>query len=216
MPPAVPLPLPRPLPTSTAPADAAAPGAQAILYQERTNEAAGTADNGTVVWSLAQESPGDGARPEPVIYGEATIPGDGVRLSLTIKRNVDITIPASHTVELIFTTPENFDGGIDSILRIALKPSEDDAGEPLLGIPVKIADGYFVVALNESPPDLRTNLGLLESDQWIDVPLIYKSGRRALITLEKGAFGNFAFNGAVSAWRWRAGMAETHTAGTAQ
>ena len=155
-----------------------------------------------MVWSLAQESPGDGVPPEPVIHGEAIIPGDGVRLSLTIKRNVDITIPASHTVELIFTTPENFDGGIDSILRIALKPSEDDAGEPLLGIPVKIADGYFVVALNESPPDLRTNLSLLESGQWIDVPLIYKSGRRALITLEKGAFGNFAFNGAVSAWRW--------------
>ena len=54
----------------------------------------------------------------------------------------------------------------------------------------------------------------LQNDQWIDVPLVYKSGRRAMMTLEKGAFGNFAFNGAVSAWRWRAGMAETDTAGT--
>jgi hypothetical protein len=208
MSPAVPVPLARPLPTSTARTGAAAAGAQAIFYQERTSEAGGTAEMGTIVWSLVQESPGFGAPPEPAIHGKAVIPGVGVRLSLSIKRNVDITIPASHTVEMIFTTPENFEGGgIDSILRIALKPSEVDAGEPLLGIPVKIADGYFIVALNEGQPDLRSNLSLLESDQWIDVPLTFKSGRRALMTLEKGAFGNFAFNGAVSAWRWNSELA---------
>ena len=129
---------------------------------------------------------------------------------MTIKRNAERTVPASHTVEMIFTMPENFGGGgIDNILRIALKPSEVAAGAPLLGIPLKIADDYFVVALNEVRMDVRTNLDLLQSDQWIDVPLVYKSGRRAMITLEKGAFGNFAFNGAVSDWRWRAGMAET-------
>ena len=224
---AVPLPMPRPVPTgavpasvvpaSAAPASTAAPGAQAIFYQEWTNEADGTAEFGTVVWSLVQQSPGSRAPLEPAIHGEAVIPGGGVRLSMTIKRNADLTVPASHTVEMIFTMPENFGGGgIDNILRIALKPSEVAAGAPLLGIPLKIADDYFVVALNEVPMDVRTNLDLLQSDQWIDVPLVYKSGRRAMITLEKGAFGNFAFNDAVNDWRWRAGMAETDTAGTPQ
>jgi hypothetical protein len=215
---AVPLPAPRPVPTGVRPTSAApAPGAQAIFYQEWTNEADGTAEFGTVVWSLVQQSPGPGAPLEPAIHGEAVIPGDGVRLSMTIKRNADRTVPASHTVEMIFTMPENFGGGgIDNILRIALKPSEAAGGAPLLGIPLKIADDYFMVALNEVRMDVRTNLDLLQSDQWIDVPLVYKSGRRAMITLEKGAFGNFAFNDAVNDWRWRAGMAESDIAGTPQ
>jgi hypothetical protein len=214
---AVPLPSPRPVPTGAVPASTAALGAQAIFYQEWTSEADGTAEFGTVVWSLVQESPGFGAPPEPAIRGEAIIPGDGVRLKLTIRRNADKTLPAGHTIEMIFTMPENFGGGgIDNILRVALKPSELAAGAPLLGIPLKIADGYFVVALNDGQMDVWTNLDLLQSDQWIDVPLVYKSGRRAMITLEKGAFGNFAFNDAVSDWRWRARMAESDAAGTPQ
>ena len=162
------------------------------------------------MWSLAQEPPGDGVPAEPVIRGEAVIPGDHITMSMTIKRNVDATIPASHTIELIFTTPDNFDGGgIDNILRVAFKQSEVAAGNPLLGIPVKITDGYFLVALSDGPADVTANLARLRNDQWIDVPLIFKSGRRALLTMEKGAVGNFAFNGAVSAWQWHARIKES-------
>ncbi|RVC59810.1 hypothetical protein EN779_15135, partial [Mesorhizobium sp. M4B.F.Ca.ET.088.02.2.1] len=44
-------------------------------------------------------------------------------------------LPASHIIEMIFLTPEGFDGGgVDNILRIAMKSSEQDAGSPLIGI----------------------------------------------------------------------------------
>jgi len=40
---------------------------------------------------------------------------------------------------------------------------------------------------------------LLESS-WIDVPLGYTTGRRALVTLEKGALGNKVFKDAFADW----------------
>ena len=191
-----------------APADdtgAASPvavGQKAIFYEERTNVAEGSAEVGTIVWSLVQQSPGNDLPPEPAIRAEAKIPGKDMSMTMTIKRNVDSTIPASHTIEMIFITPDNFDGGgIETVLRVALKSTEEQAGNPLLGIPVKITDGYFLVALSDTKAEVETNLSLLKRDQWIDVPLVYKSGRRALFTMEKGVPGDKVFDEAIKAWQ---------------
>ena len=134
-------------------------GQKAIFYEERTSVAQGSAEPGTIVWSLVQESPGGDLPPEPAIRAEATIPGKDVQLRMTIRRNADKTLPASHILEMIFLTPEGFDGGgIENILRVALKSSEQDAGNPLLGIPAKIADGFFLVALNDTKAEVDANL----------------------------------------------------------
>lgn len=176
-------------------------GQSAIFYEERTSVAEGSANNGSVVWSITQESPGDNLPPEPTIHAEATIPERGVQLRLTIRRNVDQSLPASHIVELIFLTPENFPGGgVNQVLRMAMKRNEQDTGSPLLGIPAKIADGFFLIALSDNPADVETNSTLLRRESWIDIPLVYSSGRRALITLEKGAPGNRIFQEALEAW----------------
>jgi hypothetical protein len=177
-------------------------GQRAIFYEERTNVAEGSAEPGSIVWSLVQESPGGDLPPEPAIRAEATIPGKDVQLRMTIRRNADQTLPASHIVEVIFLTPEGFEGGgIDNVLRISMKGSEQEAGSPLIGIPAKIADGFFLVALNDSKPEIDANLTLLRRQSWIDVPVIYKSGRRALFTMEKGIPGAKVFDEAMKAWQ---------------
>ncbi len=189
-----------PAPEATQPALAV--GQKAIFYEERTSTAEGSAEPGNIVWSLVQESPGGEAPPEPAIRAEANIPGKNIQLRMTIRRNTDETLPASHIVELIFLTPEGFEGGgIDNILRIAMKTSEQDAGSPLIGIPAKIADGFFLVALNDTKADEQANLTLLRNQDWIDIPIIYKSGRRALITMEKGIPGDKVFDDALKAWQ---------------
>jgi hypothetical protein len=194
---------------ATAPATAAAPAAEgtvpvgqkAIFYEERTSTQQGTAEPGSIVWSLVQESPGGDLPPEPAIRAEATIPGKDIQLRMTIRRNTDQTLPASHIIEMIFLTPEGFDGGgVDNILRIAMKSSEQDAGSPLIGIPAKIADGFFLVALNDTKADEDANLTLLRGQSWIDVPVVYKTGRRALLTMEKGIPGEKVFDEALKAW----------------
>ena len=186
-----------------APAETALPvGQKAIFYEERTSTAQGSAEPGNIVWSLVQESPGGDLPPEPAIRAEATIPGKDIQLRMTIRRNTDQTLPASHIIEMIFLTPEGFDGGgVDNILRIAMKSSEQDAGSPLIGIPAKIADGFFLVALNDTKADEDANLTLLRGQDWIDVPVVYKTGRRALLTMEKGIPGEKVFDEALKAWQ---------------
>ncbi|HEU4985921.1 MAG TPA: hypothetical protein VFT89_02515 [Rhizobiaceae bacterium] len=177
-------------------------GQRAIFYEERTSTSQGSAETGSIVWSLVQESPGGDLPPEPAIRGEATIPGKDVQLRLTIRRNGDESLPASHIIEMIFLTPDDFEGGgIDNVLRIAMKRSEQDTGNPLLGIPAKIADGFFLVALSDTRAEVETNTLLLRRQDWIDIPIVYKSGRRALITMEKGIPGERVFNEALDAWQ---------------
>ncbi len=132
----------------------------------------------------------------------ATIPGKDVQLRMTIRRNTDQTLPASHIIEMIFLTPEGFDGGgIDNVLRVAMKKTEQEAGSPLIGIPAKIADGFFLIALNDTKADEQANLTLLRNQDWIDIPVVYKSGRRALLTMEKGIPGANVFDEALKAWQ---------------
>ncbi|MBZ9670073.1 hypothetical protein [Mesorhizobium sp. ES1-3] len=195
-------------PASAAPAAPAAAqtsvpvGQKAIFYEERTSTAQGSAEPGSIVWSLVQESPGGDLPPEPAIRAEATIPGKDIQLRMTIRRNTDKTLPASHIIEMIFLTPDGFEGGgVDNILRVAMKSSEQDAGSPLIGIPAKIADGFFLVALNDTKADEDANMTLLRGQDWIDVPVVYKTGRRALLTMEKGLPGEKVFDEAIKAWQ---------------
>lgn len=196
-----------PAPAGTTPTPAAAEptvavGQKAIFYEERTSTSQGSAEPGSIVWSLVQESPGGDLPPEPAIRAEATIPGKDIQLRMTIRRNTDRTLPASHIIEMIFLTPEGFEGGgVDNILRVAMKSSEQDAGSPLIGIPAKIADGFFLVALNDTKADEDANLTLLRGQDWIDVPVVYKTGRRALLTMEKGIPGEKVFDEAIKAWQ---------------
>ncbi|MER9934906.1 hypothetical protein [Mesorhizobium sp. M0088] len=189
--------------TAAAPAETALPvGQKAIFYEERTSTAQGSAEPGNIVWSLVQESPGGDLPPEPAIRAEATIPGKDIQLRMTIRRNTDQTLPASHIIEMIFLTPDGFEGGgVDNILRVAMKGSEQDAGSPLIGIPAKIADGFFLVALNDTKADEDANMTLLRGQDWIDVPVVYKTGRRALLTMEKGIPGEKVFDEAIKAWQ---------------
>jgi hypothetical protein len=175
---------------------------KAIFYEERTNSAQGSAEDGSIVWSLVQESPGGDLPPEPAIRAEATIPGKDIQLRMTIRRNADQTLPASHIIELIFLTPENFEGGgIDNVLRVALKETEQAAGSALLGIPAKISDGFFLFALSDGAAEAQANTALLGRQEWIDIPIVYRSGRRALITMEKGIPGDRVFDEAMKAWQ---------------
>lgn len=176
-------------------------GQKAIFYEERTNALQGSAEAGQVLWSLIEESPGEGLPPEPAIRAEATIPGKDIQFRMTIQRNRDESLPASHIIEMIFLVPEGFDGGaIDNVLRVAFKDSEQSPGNPLLGIPAKISDGYFLLALSDSEAEIAANNMMMRRLDWLDIPIVYRSGRRALITLEKGIPGAKVFEDALKAW----------------
>ena len=176
-------------------------GQRAIFYEERTSASGGSAESGSTVWSLVQESPGGDQPPEPAIRADASIPGKDIQLRMTIRRNGDPTLPASHIVELIFLTPDSFEGGvIDNLLRMTMKETEEATGNPVLGVPAKIGDGFFLIALSDGKAETDANMQLFRRMKWIDIPIVYRSGRRALMTLERGLPGDKVFEDALRAW----------------
>ena len=176
-------------------------GQKAVFYQERTQDAAGTQESGNVVWSVVNEPPSDGKPPEPAIRAKVDIPDENMSMTMTIRRNADSTLPASHVIEILFNTPANFPGGgIANVQRLALKATEQARGEPLIGVAGKISDGFFIIALNNLDQAEQSNLALLKNQQWIDIPIAYATGRRALISIEKGVPGDEAFKQAMDDW----------------
>lgn len=186
--------------TNTLPA--LAPGqSNAILYEEGASANDNTLSPGVVVWTLGSESIAEGLPEEPVISGRMDIPARDLVLLLSIKRNVDEALPASHVIELVFATPDDFPGGsIANINRFVLKDSEQARGDNLVGVPARIDDGIFLIALNNLAEARARNISLLRNQSWIDIPLEYRTGRRALVTLEKGEAGQKVFTDAFAAW----------------
>lgn len=181
-------------------------GQKAYLYEEGTSTDQATADAGSVVWSVIQEKPGGNAPEEPAIHAVLQIPDKNISVRLTIRRNGDETLPASHIIEVVFETPDGFGGGgISNISRVAMKDSEQATGSPLLGVPAKITDGFFLVALTDAKAAVETNLTLLQREEWIDIPVVYISGRRALFTMEKGTPGKRVFDEVLKAWQESSG-----------
>ncbi|MIL09661.1 hypothetical protein BZU93_27765, partial [Salmonella enterica subsp. enterica] len=77
---------------------------------------------------------------------------------------------------------------------------EQQPGSPIIGLPAKIGDGFFLVALNNSKAEIDANMNLLQRQNWLDIAVVYKSGRRALVTMEKGVPGEKVFDEAMKAW----------------
>lgn len=179
-----------------------APVAQrAILYEEGpTAGSAGQASAGRAVWSVAQETV-DG-RAETVLKMRIEVPDRNISANLTLKPNRDDTLPASHLLEVQFELPEGFSGqGVADVPGLVMKTTEEARGDALIGASVKVADGYFWVALSNLPDEQERNLTLLRDRGWIDIPMLYENGKRAILTLEKGTPGSRAVQQATDAWR---------------
>ncbi|MAU96616.1 MAG: hypothetical protein CMP81_12120 [Fulvimarina sp.] len=175
---------------------------KAVFYQEKTEDLPGTQETGTAVWSLVEEPGTDGQAGDPAIRAVVDVPVEKLKLTMTIKRNSDPTLPASHVIELEFEVPPDFSGGsVANVQRLALKETEQARGEPLIGVAGKISDNYFIIALNNLDQAVQNNLSLLGNQKWIDIPVAYQSGRRALISLEKGIPGERVFRDALKAWQ---------------
>jgi hypothetical protein len=171
-----------------------------FLYEEVLGQTVPTAIEGSVSWSLQQEPDADG-KPEPTVQGNISIPGRGLSALITFKRNSDPSLPASHLIEIVFSVSPGFEGGaIDSVQRVAMKRTEQDRGDALIAVPAKITDDFHMIALNDFPDARATNLQLLTTRNWIDIPVSYRNGRRALLTMQKGAEGVKAFDTALKAW----------------
>jgi hypothetical protein len=172
----------------------------AVLYEEPLDQASAAsgvvAINAAVTWSY---NPNGIGGPEAV--ANIDVPERGMKLKVSFRQNSDRTLPASHVVEVNVTTPPNFPGkSIKDVPRLVLKPSEEARGQPLIGASAKVADGFFWIALSSVDRDVATNVALMKDQGWIDLPLVYDTGQRAILTFEKGTPGERVFEKTLAAW----------------
>ena len=108
-------------------------------------------------------------------------------MTWSLRRNTDKTLPASHTVEIIFKLPAEFpSGGISNVPGILMKQAEQTRGTPLAGLAVKVTSGFFLIGLSSVEADKERNLQLLKERAWFDIPVVYNNNRRAILAMEKG------------------------------
>jgi hypothetical protein len=183
--------------------DAAAKPQRAVLYEEDPADPKGRQFAGTSVWSVGREKSGtDGSRPfETVLRAKVAIPDRRFTLRWSMRRNTDKSLPATHTVELEFELPDDYQhGGIQSVPGMLAKSSEIERGMPLAGLSVKVKSGYFMIGLSAVETESRRNIMLLKERSWLDVPIVYTDTRRAILAIEKGQAGARAFDAAFAAW----------------
>jgi SPOR domain len=173
---------------------------RAVLYDEDLSNPSGQQHVGSVVWRTdITKVPGQSD--EVAISANVDIPARRFKMTLTLRRNLDKSLPASHVVDVTFDLPPDFvGGGIGNVPGVLLKSNELARGVPLAGLAVKVTDGFFMVGLSNVDADRARNLNLLLGRGWFDVPLVYSDNRRAIIAIEKGTSGAQAFKTAFTAW----------------
>jgi len=187
------------------PGDANAPAAsvaqKVVLYDEDPNDPQGKRYVGSALWRTETVSPGPGLAPELAVRADVEIPERRLRMTWSLRRNTDKALPASHTIEIMFTLPADFaEGGIGNVPGVLMKQDEQARGSPLAGLAVKVTNGYFLIGLSAVDIDVQRNVQLLKERDWFDIPVVYTSGKRAILAIEKGTPGARAFAEAFRAW----------------
>jgi hypothetical protein len=155
---------------------------------------------GSVVWSTIPASPGQPAT--VAVKAEADIPDLKMHAVMTIRKNTDASLPASHTIDLRVTFGDGAEiKGVKDMRVPMMRRDDPPSQDPLSGVRVKISDNYFLVGLNRADADAARNVDLIASRNWFDFPLLLNDDRIAKLTFEKGADGERVLNDALAAWK---------------
>jgi len=157
---------------------------------------------GQVAWSLDTIRDANGAGDVAVKAEVKGLSGSLSSMSLTLKRNRDLSFPASHLLEVTFVTPEaSSNGRVRDMTLPEMRVDETTRGAALFGLPVPVTDNVFLIGLTNLPDRIEFNIDLLRSRKWMVIPLRFANGRRAALLIEKGLAGDRALLDAFQAWK---------------
>lgn len=172
-------------------------GGQSLLLEASDSGKTGAVPfSGSIEWTKGTDEMG-----LPTLIGKASIPARNLAVDLLIRKNSDPSLPASHLMEVNFKVSDSFIGGsIAGLPGVLLKNEELVQGTPLVGASARVVGNSFLFALSASPEDVTANSNLLTSRKYMDLALIYATGKRAIITLEKDPAAVALFNEVLAAW----------------
>ena len=172
-------------------------GSQSLLLEASQDGTTGAVPfSGTVAWSEGVDELG-----LPTLVASASIPARNMGVDITIRKNSDPSLPASHLMEVVFQVSDTFIGGtIATLPGVLLKDEELVPGKALVGASARVVGNSFLFALSATPADAEINMDLLENRRWMDLAVVYGTGRNAIITLEKDAAAQALFDKVFGTW----------------
>ena len=187
---------------SVQPSSGPAVAQRVVLYEEEPDDPQGKRFVGTALWRTELRPATPGRPPELTVRADIEVPDRKMTVTLSLRRNTDPSLPASHTIEIVFSLPgDSSSGGVQKVPGVLMKQAESTRGVPLAGLAVPVTPGYFLIGLSSLETDMQRNLQFLKERSWFDIPIIYNNNRRAILAMEKGTPGEQAFNQAFAAWK---------------
>ena len=186
-------------PTGTETVDAVPQGlvGQRAIYEEQGVEGApGTSVPGVVAWTQKTKE-----NSLPAIVGMIELPSRNAMATITITKNVDEALPASHLIEIEFRGADGLvESPLERVPALLLKRTAQARGTPLTGEAVPVTENLYWIALSDQGDQVSRNLALLREGAWLTLPIQFKNGRNALLNFEKGIPGDQVFEAVLAAW----------------
>ena len=114
----------------------------------------GQANEGSATWAEITKDD------RPAIQATLKIPERNVTVTVTIYKNYDSALPASHLVEVQFYGALS-DSPIQRVPALVLKQTEQARGQPLAGAAVPVTNELFWIALSNDADEVTRNVQLL-------------------------------------------------------
>ena len=194
--------------TPQAAAPQEAPAATALPEAARSAMLVASADNpqkpivnlGSTVWSLLPAVQG---QPATVgVKAEADVPDLKLHATMTLRKNTDPTLQATHTIDLKFSFADGAPvTGFKDVGLPQMRKLDSTAAETLTSVKVKISDVYFLIALAKNDSDVARNLDLMQTRAWFDFPLLLNDNRIAKLVFQKSEEGQAMLEKAIEAWK---------------
>jgi hypothetical protein len=166
---------------------------RAIFYFQGKEGSPGRATEGSVTWAeITRDN-------RPAIQALLKVSEQEVTTTVTIYKNNDGSLPASHLVEIQFSG-EIGQSPIQRVPALVLKQTEQARGQPLTGAAVPVTNELFWIALSDDQEQVSRNIQLLREGSWFDIPILFNDGTRALLTFEKGIPGDKVFETVMATW----------------
>ena len=157
---------------------------RAVLYEEDLSNPKGNRAEGQITWRIEPTTDASAPSGDVTIRGTVEVPSRNLRMTLIIRRNFDPSLPATHTVQ-IDVAPGFTAGRIKQVPGLLMKANEQAKGVPLAALSVRVADAHFLIGLSAVPQDASKNSLLIRSKDWMDIPIVYGTQRRAILAIEK-------------------------------
>jgi hypothetical protein len=191
---------PAPEAPSAPPAPAPSAGRAAMLVASADNPQKPAVSLGSTVWSLIPPAPGQPAT--VAVKAEADIPDLKMHATMTLRKNTDPTLQATHTIDLKFSFAEGAPiTGFKDVGLPQMRKEDSTAAEALTSVKVKISDTYFLIALAKGESDTARNLDLMQTRSWFDFPLLLNDDRIAKVVFQKSPEGQAMLEKAFEAWK---------------